>query len=198
MNRRDFPWRNQFDSLYHVFMSKSFLAQTRVVVVTRVIPECLTEFLNIPSLRKAAKDKIAEVIRSTGFQNQRDIFENSQELQALPHVGQYVANATLCFDLNQPPPIIDTDIERISCRLLGGNWLLGDVNHLDIIGSLAPLDRTRRCNLPLLTLEQGYAPYSHSTVKDVLRIATNRTTMKENRIDMVLKIIESFTLEVIP
>lgn len=161
---REFPWRDQEASLYEVFVSEMFLSQTRASVVARVIPEFLDEFPDMDTIREADVDDIAEVIRPMGMQNRRsralketaeilhgrDIPRNVDELRELPRVGEYVANATLTFALEEPVFIRDTNVERIFSRVLGEGWPEDTGEQADLLAALVPADTARRYNLALL------------------------------------------------
>lgn len=163
-HEREFPWRDHDATLYEVLMSEFFLSRTRAQVVARVIPEFLEEFPDIEALHRADRDRVAEVIRPTGLQNRRaaaleelaetlvgrDIPRDPEELRELPRVGEYVANATLCFALGEPLHIQDTNVTRIYERVLGENWPEGDGEQTELLSALVPGDDARRYNLALL------------------------------------------------
>jgi A/G-specific adenine glycosylase len=163
-NQREFPWRDPDATLYEVLMSEFFLSRTRAQVVARVIPDFLDEFPNMEALRRADRDRIAEVIRPTGLQNRRaaaleevaetledrDIPRSPDELRDLPRVGEYVANATLCFALGEPLYIQDTNVTRIYERLLGDDWPGDESEQAELLEALVPNGHARRYNLALL------------------------------------------------
>lgn len=161
---REFPWRNPGASFYEVFMAEFFLSRTRAQVVDRVIPEFLEAFPDLESIRQANPERIAEVIRPTGLQNRRaralkDIAEKvdgdelpreAEELRSLPRVGEYVANATLCFAQREPLFIRDTNVTRIYDRLLGDEWPQSNEAQAELLSSIVPDDNARKYNLALL------------------------------------------------
>jgi A/G-specific adenine glycosylase len=164
-HQRSFPWREPDASLYEVFMSEMFLRRTRSDVVESFIPEFLERYPDIPSLRAADQEELAEVIRPMGLQNKRarGLIELAHELEddtipteldellALPQVGPYVANATLCFALDDQRPIIDRNVDRIYRRLLGDEW--GELDQAEqwaFAEAMLPDGAARRFNLALL------------------------------------------------
>ena len=164
-NERSFPWREEDATLYEVFMSEMFLRRTRADVVESFIPRFLERYPDIESLREADVEELAEVIRPMGLQNTRsrgmislaetldgdDIPTDRDELRELPQVGDYVANATLCFSLDCELPIVDRNIERIYGRLLGDRWTeLSETERWDLAEDLLPAQQARRYNLALL------------------------------------------------
>lgn len=164
-NFREFPWRDPSLSLYEVLIAEFLLSRTRAQVVSRVFPEFMEEFPGIAAVRTADQDEIAAVIRPTGLQNMRakalkEIAEALEEeetvprtqekLQNLPRVGEYVANATLCFALCKPLPIQDTNVTRIFNRLLGDNWPSDEAEQRSLLAGLVPVDTSREYNFALL------------------------------------------------
>lgn len=164
-NERDFLWREPDATLYEVFMSEMFLRRTRSDVVESFIPEFLERYPDIPALRAAEHAELADVIRPMGLQNKRaeGLIELAEELQgdsiptdldellALPQVGPYVANATLCFALGEQRPIIDRNVDRIYRRLLGDDWeTLNEEGQWALADELLPPGEARRFNLALL------------------------------------------------
>lgn len=164
-NTRSFPWRDSEATLYEVFMSEMFLRRTRADVVERFIPEFFTHYPDLESLRTAEKDDLAEVIRPMGLQNRRatglielatelagrDIPQDREALTALPQVGPYVANATLCFALGKQLPIIDRNVDRIYRRVFDEEWAdLSEAKQWKVAAELLPEGEARRYNLALL------------------------------------------------
>jgi A/G-specific adenine glycosylase len=164
-HEREFPWRDPEASLYEVFMSEMFLRRTRADVVESFIPEFFERYPDIASLREADHETLAETIRPMGLQNKRasGLLELAQdiegvgiptdpgELAELPQVGPYVANATLCFALNQQLPIVDRNVDRIYRRLFGDAWSdLDEPTRYEVAAELLPASRARTYNLALL------------------------------------------------
>lgn len=161
---RDFPWRDRNASFYEIFVSEFFLSRTRAKVVARVIPEFLDAFPDMAAIHRADQEDIAEVIRPMGMQHRRsealkeiaetldgaDLPRDADELQELPRVGEYVANATLCFALNESLHISDTNVDRIFSRLLGEAWPDNTPEKVDLLKDLVPPDDSRQYNLALL------------------------------------------------
>lgn len=164
-NERSFPWRESDASVYEVFMSEMFLRRTRSDVVESFIPEFLERYPDIGSLREADVEVLADVIRPMGLQNKRarglvqlaDELEGDsiptglEKLLELPQVGPYVANATLCFALDEQRPIVDRNVDRIYHRLFGQDWEeLGETERWRFADEMLPEGEARRFNLALL------------------------------------------------
>ncbi|MFB6198430.1 MAG: hypothetical protein ABEI52_09220, partial [Halobacteriaceae archaeon] len=48
--------------------------------------------------------------------------DDEEELQELPYVGRYAANATLCFAFGEHRPIVDANVVRVYNRVFGKNF----------------------------------------------------------------------------
>ena len=62
--------------------------------------------------------------------------ENRQEIEALPGVGQYIANAILLFCHDQPEPLLDTNMARVLERVYEPRQLV-DIRHDPYLQTLA-------------------------------------------------------------
>lgn len=160
---REFPWRDPSITMYEMLMSEFFLSRTRAEVVARVIPDFLDSFPDLEALREASEDEIAAVIRPTGLQNRRakalkeiaeelegEVPRDVEALQSLPRVGEYVAHATLCFGLERPLFIKDTNVTRVFQRVLGDDWPEDDGEQATLLQELVPEESPRLYNLALL------------------------------------------------
>lgn len=161
-NTRDFPWREPDRSLYDVFVAEFFLTQTPANNVAAVYTEFLDEFPSLEAIEAAHEDDLAEVIEPLGFYNIRSralkeiaeendgLPDTTDELLELPRVGEYVANATLCFANDATVPILDRNVERIYSRVFGEDWPDTSPEQLSFAEELVPRGEARRYNLALL------------------------------------------------
>lgn len=163
-NLRKFPWREPDASLYEVFIAEFFLTQTPAENVADVYPHFLQNYPDLGSLELATEEELAEVIRPLGFQNRRssalsaignsidEIPTDPDDLMDLARVGRYIANATLCFALNQSIPILDRNVERIYDRVFRESWPSSPVERWEFTNSMLPEDgaQARQYNLALL------------------------------------------------
>ncbi|MBC7341783.1 MAG: hypothetical protein H5U02_04955 [Clostridia bacterium] len=105
------------------------------------------------------KQRLIAVEQIVNFLNTRHsgrLPSGVDQLLEIPHVGPYIANATRCFYLNQPAPIVDVNVARLLGRFFGvsGNtsnpirtriyWLLA--------AALVPRQRAKEYNWGLLDL----------------------------------------------
>jgi A/G-specific adenine glycosylase len=80
--------------------------------------------------------------------------DTEEALLDLPHVGPYVANATLCFGYDQRSPIVDANVARLYSRVFDldarDDQLHEDDYLWDFAESLLPTESCRSYNLTLL------------------------------------------------
>ena len=161
-NLRDFPWREPDRSLYEVFVAEFFLTQTPAENVSAVYPTFLERFPDLRAIDKSDREEIVDVIEPLGFYNirsdalksiaaERDrLPETAAELTELPRVGEYVANATLCFARGATLPVLDRNVERVYSRLFGSDWPQSPGDQIEFTAQLVPEDDPRTFNLALL------------------------------------------------
>lgn len=167
-NRREFPWREEDRSPYEVFIAEMLLRRTSAEAVEPVYREFLDRYPDLNALSSADKEELAELLQPLGLHNNRakalrditsqlvfsGIPDTEEELLDLPHVGPYVANATLCFGYGQRRPIVDANVARIYSRVFDID-LMDDQLHeddylWDFAESLLPEEEYRGYNLALL------------------------------------------------
>lgn len=116
------------------------------------------------SLATASSDSVADVIESLGFQNQRaralvdnasviaesGLPETVDALKTLSYVGDYAANATLCFGFGERRPIVDTNVERVYERIFDVVLDPNDEASWAFAERLLPHDEFATYNLALL------------------------------------------------
>lgn len=161
-NLRDFPWREPDSILFEVFIAEFLLTQTPAENVAEVQPEFLEQYPDIDAIEEASEEALAEMLELVGFQNRRaqalkeisaavdSIPKTRSELLALTRVGEYIADATLCFALNHQVPILDRNIRRVYSRVFGSEWPDDTELQRDFAERMLPTGETRRYNLALL------------------------------------------------
>jgi DNA (cytosine-5)-methyltransferase 1 len=172
-NRRAFPWRDEDCTPYEVFIAAMLLRRTAADAVEPVYRAFIERYPDLSALSSADREELAELLEPLGLHTERakalrditsqlvfsGIPETEEELLALPHVGRYAANATLCFGYGQRRPIVDANVARIYSRAFDmdvRDEQLHEDDHLwDFAESLLPTERHRRYNLALLDLGAG-------------------------------------------
>lgn len=134
-NAREFPWRRETDP-YRILVAEKLLQQTTYGHVLKVYDVFFEKFPNIQSLAQANVSDIEGTIRRLGFQRQRakqfkkigslimnehkgKVPSSREDLLKLPGIGDYVANAVLCFAFNKDQPIVDMNVRRVVGRYFG-------------------------------------------------------------------------------
>lgn len=172
LNGRAFPWRQSNVEPTIGLLTELLLRKTTAEQVSKAyssLVPCLKAFLTLGQCR----EELRAALKPLGLYQQRLIaiegivnFLNTRhggklpsgvdQLLEIPHVGPYVANATRCFYLNQPAPVVDVNVARLLGRFFGvsGNssnpvrtriyWLLA--------AALVPRHRTKEYNWGLLDL----------------------------------------------
>lgn len=160
-NRREYPWRELDRTLYEVFVAEFFLTQTPADNVAAVYPGFLERFPTLDEITEASEDELVEAIEPLGFQNMRagalkqiasahDHLPTEPELlMDLPRVGQYVANATLCFARGDRLPVLDRNVKRVYGRVFRGDWPETETDQLTFTQRVVP-EEARVYNLALL------------------------------------------------
>jgi A/G-specific adenine glycosylase len=163
-NLRDFPWRDPEASLYEVFVAEFFLTQTPAMNVAVVYHDFLERYPSLESIRETDRDDLEEFIEPLGFYRMRAdalseiasrmnaLPDQERELRGLPRVGPYVANATLCFALERPRPIVDRNVVRAYGRIFGSEFPDKESARREFAVAMLPSDgkTARTYNLALL------------------------------------------------
>jgi DNA (cytosine-5)-methyltransferase 1 len=131
-HRRDFPWRSTDLDPWHVLMAEMCLHRTKADQVVPVF-EGLLRLAPTPTAMVENSDAALEVMRSLGLrwraenivlvaETLLDLFDGEVPdddlgLRMLPGVGDYVAQAVLCFAFGRRSVLLDTNTMRIVSRL---------------------------------------------------------------------------------
>jgi len=132
-NGRDFFWRRDKLTPFQILITELFLKKTRAETVEKYMYDFVKKFRNNKKFLIARKNYILKQVLPLGLGNQRAgallqirayIHENLNDtippdvtlLMKIPHVGLYIANATLCFAFDIPSPVIDVNTSRIISR----------------------------------------------------------------------------------
>src|SRR5262249_40548632 len=131
-HRRQLPWRGQTDP-YRILVSEIMLQQTRVAVVEDRYKKFLRQFPSIRVLARAPEQTVLAAWSGLGYYRRARSLPaaakqgprpgrvscTSFELQALPGVGRYTANAVASIAFAEPVPVVDGNVQRVLHRLLG-------------------------------------------------------------------------------
>jgi DNA (cytosine-5)-methyltransferase 1 len=163
---RSYPWRAGA-APWHVLMAEMCLHRMRA---DHVLPVYLRLVTLAPEPRDliAEEDKARDAMRSLGLRWRADniiavarelvrrytgtVPSTSTELRSLPGVGDYLANAVLCFAFNRRAVLLDANTERIVSRIRGAaetRRMQMRTDLYDLAGRLGP---DREFNFALLDL----------------------------------------------
>lgn len=133
-NKRDLPWRRTRD-IYKVWLSEVILQQTRVEQGLPYYERFLAAFPDVKSLAKAGEEEVLKLWEGLGYYSRarnlhagakmirkelKGKFPRSyEEWLSIKGVGAYTAAAIASFCFEEPRPVLDGNVYRLMCRILG-------------------------------------------------------------------------------
>lgn len=168
-NYRDFAWRKSSDP-YVILISEILLQKTKAENVIPVFNIFIEKYSNANKLNNASFEDLKKEIEILGLYNQRapklqklakilvekydgKVPENINELLELPGIGNYIANAVMCFAFDYDVPLLDTNIGRIIQRIFSFE-VTGEERkkkHVwDLIATFLPEGKSRQYNYSLI------------------------------------------------
>jgi len=134
VHRRDLPWRRSRDP-YAIWVSETMLQQTRVETVIPYYERFLASFPDVGALASADRDEVFQHWAGLGYYSRaRNLHEaarkvvdefagslpdDAETLRELPGVGRYTAGALASIAFDRPEAIVDGNVKRVLCRVLG-------------------------------------------------------------------------------
>jgi A/G-specific adenine glycosylase len=133
-NKRAMPWRETRDP-YAIWISEAMLQQTRVETVIPYWERFLARFPDVHALATADGDDVLGCWAGLGYYSRARnlqaaarvidqeyggrVPDDVETLQSLPGIGRYTAGAVASIAFDRPAPIVDGNVKRVLCRLLG-------------------------------------------------------------------------------
>lgn len=130
---RQFPWRSPDAGVYRQVVAEVLLQRTQASTVGRFFDGFFQRFRSWDDINSAPDKLLQSALRPIGLWRRRAIalkalaaemvarkghFPDSRgELETLPAIGQYVANAVLLFAWGRPEPLLDTNMARVLDRV---------------------------------------------------------------------------------
>lgn len=163
-NKRYFPWRRETDP-YKILVAEKMLQQTSYGHVLKIYTKFLAMYPTIDSLSKANPSDIEQLINPLGFHRQRakhfsemskaivnnhsgEIPSVKYELMELSGVGEYIANAVLCFAFNQDVPVVDVNVRKVTSRVFG--WKFKDNELANVLSIIIPENKFQDFNWAII------------------------------------------------
>lgn len=131
-NLREYPWRKNITP-YKVLISEILLTRTSASQVLPVYNDFLKEYPNLDKFLDADYNPIFKLIESLGLiyranriiklktqlinEFDRKIPNNFDDLKKLPGIGDYNANAILCFGFKKKRALLDNNFIRVYQRV---------------------------------------------------------------------------------
>lgn len=163
------PWRDPIPS-WQALVVESMLQRTRATQVLPVFEKLRNQYPNLGALALASDSDLRELFWPLGLrwrieklielchwivERQGQVPETDDELQALPGIGPYASSAFLSLHRGKRAIILDANVVRVLCRLVGKStgpevrrerWLIG------LAASLTPIRRHRAYGYAILDL----------------------------------------------
>ena len=149
---REFPWRRSSTTNYEIIIAELLLQRTRAETVAPYFQQFIQEFPTWEKLANASELQLQAYLRPVGLWRRRAAtmrelakeivktqghFPSDREkIEALPGVGQYIANSVLLFHFSRPKPLLDTNMARVLERVYGPRQL-SDIRYDPYLQSLA-------------------------------------------------------------
>jgi len=135
INGRKFPWRNNGLTHYQLIIAETLLQRTKAETVSRFYIQFVKDFPNWTILAKAKNKEIENYLKPIGLYRQRAkrlknlaaemvkrkgrLPKEREDLESIPFLGQYIANAIELIIFKQPSPLIDVNMARVLERYFG-------------------------------------------------------------------------------
>ena len=166
---RHFLWRNKSASKYQVIIAEVLLQRTKAETVASFFPKFVKQYPSWKALSLARLPELKKVLKPIGLWRQRSAVirnlsnemakrngrfpKTREDIEKLPGVGQYIANAILMFCQDQPQPLLDINMARVLERFFGPRKL-ADIRYdpylQDLARKVLPRKRFKEFNWAIL------------------------------------------------
>lgn len=132
---RMFPWREDGLADYQYVIAEVLLQRTKAETVAKFYTQFIIDFPDWHSLAEAYTAEIEEYLKPIGLYRQRSVRlqnlaremvrrngvlpRDRAELESIPFMGQYIANAVELVIFNEPSPLVDVNMARVIERFFG-------------------------------------------------------------------------------
>jgi A/G-specific adenine glycosylase len=149
---RNFSWHEPGKSTYEILVAEILLQRTTAAKVAQAYNAFLKRYPSWNSLAHTSPEDLQEHLKPLGlwlqkalvFQSLAQAIEERDgslpvsraELEQLPGIGQYIANAVLLAFYKRPEPLVDVNMARVLERFFGSRKL-ADVRYDPYLQTLA-------------------------------------------------------------
>jgi A/G-specific adenine glycosylase len=149
---RNFPWRESGRTAYEILVAEVLLQRTTAAKVAQAYNAFLKRYPSWSSLAHTSLEDLKDHLKPLGlwlqkalvFQSLAKTIEERKgslpasraELEQLPGIGQYIANAVLLTFYKQPEPLVDGNMARVLERFFGPRKL-ADIRYDPYLQTLA-------------------------------------------------------------
>lgn len=149
---RHFPWRRKKSSKYQLIISEVLLQRTKAETIATFFPLFIKQYPSWKALATAKKKELQFFLKPIGLWQQKASAikklsaemakrngrfpKTREEIEKIPAVGQYIANAVLMFCHEQPQPLLDVNMARVLERFFGRRKL-ADIRYDPYLQKLA-------------------------------------------------------------
>ena len=128
-NARGFPWRSGKLVAYQLTVAEVLLQRTKAETVAPLFRTFVNRFQTWRSLARARPRQLKRYLRPLGLWQRRStsllslaravsnrggrLPTTRESIEALPGIGQYIANALLCQIHGQREPLLDVNMARV-------------------------------------------------------------------------------------
>lgn len=125
-NKRDLPWRRTKDP-YKIWISEVMLQQTQADRVMSKYKDFLKTFPNVESLAEASLTDVYKLWQGLGYNRRAKYLRDAakvivynfdgkfpkEDLETLPGIGPYTANAIRVFAYGESAPLLETNVRTV-------------------------------------------------------------------------------------
>jgi len=162
-NLRTFPWRKKSYSKYQLVVAEVLLQRTKAETVAAFLPVFFKKYSSWKKLAVTTRKQLEKDLQPIGLSKQRAprllalaqiiakhggrLPREREQIDKLPAIGQYIANAIelVCFE--RPKPLLDVNMARVLERYFGPRKL-ADIRYDPYLQELAR--RVVDCKAPLV------------------------------------------------
>jgi len=168
-DRRSFLWRNKSATNYQLIISEVFLQRTKAETVAKYLPIFFKQYPSWKKLGEATERDLIEILKPIGLYNQRGkrlyrlaqelkkrngrFPKDSEQVQEMSMMGQYITNAFELYILNKNSPLLDVNMARVLERYFGERKL-ADIRYdpylQELSNKVVNIDNSKELNWAIL------------------------------------------------